>query len=122
MDLVLKGRGVRITDHIRETARHKLVKFDRVEPRVVRVELELISEDHPRPDGTKTVEASMRIPRHTFRASASGPDVEAALDGVVRRLERQVRDRRGRIRDRVLAGANRLKSSRSSSEAPGSTA
>ncbi|HEX9375014.1 MAG TPA: ribosome-associated translation inhibitor RaiA [Actinomycetota bacterium] len=122
MDLVLKGRGVRITDALRDTAEHKLGKLARVEPRATRVELELISEDHPRLDGTKTVEASLTLPRHTFRASASSREVESALDQVVQRLERQVKDRRGRIRRRVVAGANRLKSSRFGSEAPGSTA
>jgi ribosomal subunit interface protein len=112
MDLVLKGRGVRITDHLREVAQHKLDKLERLEPRATRMEIEIISEDFPTHDGTKTVDAALMVPRHTFRARAHGPKVEDALDLTVARLERQVRDRRGRIRRRVLAGANRLKSAR----------
>jgi ribosomal subunit interface protein len=105
MDLVLKGRGVRITDHLRELAQHKLDKLQRLEPRATRMEVEIISEDFPTHDGTKTVDAALMVPRHTFRAHANGAKVEDALDLIAARLERQVRDRRGRIRRRILAGA-----------------
>ena len=110
MDLVLKGRGLRITDQIREVTHHKLDKLSRMEPRAVRVEVEIISEDFPTHDGTKTVDAALQIPRHTFRAHAQSAKVEDALDLVAARLERQVRDRHGRLRNRILAGASRLKS------------
>jgi ribosomal subunit interface protein len=112
MDLVLKGRGLRITDQIREVTHHKLDKLSRMEPRAVRVEIEIISEDFPTQDGTKTIEAALEVPRHTFRAHAQGAKVEDALDLVAARLERQVRDRHGRLRQRIIAGASRLKSAR----------
>ena len=110
MDLVLKGRGVRITDHIREVTHHKLEKLSRLEPRAVRVEVEIVSEDFPTHDGTKSIDAALQVPRHTFRAHAEGAKVEDALDLVAARLERQVRDRHGRIRSRLMAGANQFKS------------
>ena len=116
MDLVLKGRGVRITEHIREVAGRKLERLSRLEPKAVRVEVEVISEHHPRPDGTKRLEGALAVPRHTFRARAEGPDVEVALDRLVDRLERMVRERRRRFRDRVMAGASRLKSGRAMPE------
>ena len=112
MDLVLKGRGLRITDEIREVTHHKLDKLSRMEPRAVRVEVEIISEDFPTHDGTKTVDAALEVPRHIFRAHAQGAKVEDALDLIAARLERQVRDRHGRIRSRIMARANRLKSLR----------
>jgi len=112
MDLVLKGRGLRITDQIREITHHKLDKLSRLEPRALRVEVEIVSEDFPTVDGTKTVDAALQVPRHTFRAHAQGPRVEDALDLIAARLERQVRDRHGRIRTRLLAGAARFKSTR----------
>jgi ribosomal subunit interface protein len=112
MDLVLKGRGVRITDHFREHAGRKLERLTRLEPKAVRLEVEVISEHHPRQDGTKRLEGTLAVPRRTFRATAEGPDVEVALDRLVDRLERMVRDHRKRLRDRVMAGASRLKSGR----------
>jgi ribosomal subunit interface protein len=111
MDLVLKGRGLRITDQIREITHHKLDKLSRLEPRAVRVEVEIVSEDFPTHDGTKSVDAALQVPRHTFRAHAQGERVEDALDLIAARLERQVRDRHGRIRSRLIAGASRFKSS-----------
>jgi ribosomal subunit interface protein len=121
MDLVLKGRGVQVTDQIRRTVSLKLAKLERFESHALRVEVELIAEQNPRQDGTKRLEAALETPRHTYRARAQARDVDGALDQLVERLERQIRDRRGRKRDRFLAGANRLKSPRTSPEGAGST-
>ncbi|MBI4259976.1 MAG: ribosome-associated translation inhibitor RaiA [Actinobacteria bacterium] len=119
MDLILKGRGVRVTDPVRRTASHKLAKLERLAPGVVRVEVTLSSERNPRLNGTKRIDAHMEMPRRTFRAHAEGPDVEVALDLLVERLERQVRDARGKRRNRILGGGNRLKSPRISPEGAG---
>src|SRR5437870_13512596 len=35
MDLVMKGRGIRITDQVRRTAEHKLAKIGRLDPKVL---------------------------------------------------------------------------------------
>ena len=70
MDLSFTGRGVRVTEDIRMTAERKLAPLERLEPRTTRIEVELINEHHPRPDGLKRVEAALRIPRKTFRAEA----------------------------------------------------
>src|SRR4029078_8979344 len=51
MDLHLNGRGMRITEHIREVADHKLSRLGRMEPKLVRVEGEVIAEPNPRPGG-----------------------------------------------------------------------
>src|SRR4029450_12528428 len=51
VDLVLKGRGVRITDRIRKVAEHKLEKLGRIDPRVTRLEVEII-ERNPRLGGS----------------------------------------------------------------------
>ncbi|HZP91101.1 MAG TPA: ribosome-associated translation inhibitor RaiA, partial [Actinomycetota bacterium] len=92
MDLVLKARGTRITDHVRNAARRKLSRLERLEPKVTRLELELISEKNPRLGGVRRVEAAFETPRRTFRASAEGSDVDSALDAIAEKLERQLRD------------------------------
>ena len=101
MDLTFTGRGVGVSDAVRETAEHKLAAISRLEPRVTRIDLEFISEHHPRLDGTTRVEAAVHVPRKTFRAEAEAVDVPTALDRVVERLERQIRDHHGRRRKRV---------------------
>jgi ribosomal subunit interface protein len=113
MDLVLSGRGTPITDRIRQVADHKLAGLARVEPRATRIAIEIIVEKNPRLRGTKHVEATLQIPRKTFRAKGEATDVESALDQVAERLERQVRDYHDRRRTRMVAGANRVKSANS---------
>ncbi|GIU99180.1 MAG: ribosomal subunit interface protein [Actinomycetota bacterium] len=110
MDLVLNGRGARITDRIREVARQKLSRLERMEPRVTRLQVEIISERNPRLGGAHRVEAAFDTPRRTFRAHADAPDVEAAFDVLVEKLERQIRDHREKRRAKLIAGATRVKS------------
>ena len=113
MDLVLNGRGTPITDKIRHAADHKLAGLARVEPRATRIAIQITAEKNPRLGGTKHVEATLEIPRKTFRAKGEASDVESALDQVAERLERQVRDYHDKKRTRLVSGANRLKSANS---------
>jgi putative sigma-54 modulation protein len=98
MELTFTGRDLQVTDEIRRTAEHKLTRLERMEPRTVRVDLEFIGEHHPRPDGLKRIEAAVFIPRKTFRAHAEADDVPSALDRVIEKLERQIRDHHGKRR------------------------
>ena len=116
MDLTFTGRGLGLTDAVRETAEHKLAAISRLEPRATRIDLEFISEHHPRIDGTTRVEAVVHVPRKTFRAEAEAADVPTALDRVVERLERQIRDHHGKRRKR-MARPDALDSTRPGSDA-----
>jgi ribosomal subunit interface protein len=98
MEMTFTGRGVAVTEEIREVAQHKLSSLERIEPRTVALDLELISEHHPKPDGAKRVEAALRIPRKTFFAEAEAEDVPTAIDRVREKLERQLRDHHGKKR------------------------
>jgi ribosomal subunit interface protein len=98
LDLVLKGRGVRITEHVRRAAEHKLARIQRL--RVRRLEVEIIGERNPRIDGRHRVEIAADTTNRVFRARGSGHDVDSALDQVVDRLERQISDYRGKMRGR----------------------
>jgi ribosomal subunit interface protein len=109
MELTFTGRGLPITDEVREAAHHKLDRLERIEPRVLRIDLEISSENHATHPGVKRVEAAMQVPRKTFRAEAEAPDVTAGLDGVAEKLERQLRDHHGRRRTRSLRRRRSLK-------------
>jgi ribosomal subunit interface protein len=112
MDLVVKGRRERVSGRSRERLERKLGRLARLDPRLERLELEVIREPSPRVNGGHRVEASCRSGRRTFRASASGPDVDAAILRVVARLERQISEDHQKRRSRMLVGANRVKSGR----------
>jgi ribosomal subunit interface protein len=110
MDLVVKGRGDRVSGQTRGRVERKLDRLSRLDGRIGRVEVEVIREPSPRVDGGHRVEASCRSSRRTFRASATGADVDSALDRAVERLERQIARDHDRRRSRMLDGANRIKS------------
>ena len=105
-----------MSDEIRTQAEHKLARLERLEPRLVRLELELVAEHHPSPtDGLKLIKASVRVPRRTFRAHAEAADVRTALDDVAEKLERQLRDHHGR---RLARWRGRVRFGRSSTAPP----
>jgi ribosomal subunit interface protein len=112
MEVILKGRGVRITDQIRRSAERKLGGLERIASDALRVEVAILDQRNPRLGGAHRVEAALETPRRTFRAAAEGPDVDGVLDRVAQRLERQVREHRKKRRARLLAGAGRVKSAR----------
>jgi ribosomal subunit interface protein len=111
MDLVLKGRGVRITEAFRETAAHKVAKLPKLDPNADRIEIEVIAERLNHGPATR-VEGSLHTPRKVFRAHADSRDMQEAFDMMVDRLGRQARDHRDKKRRSVIRGANRVKSAR----------
>ena len=104
MELALTGRGIHVTDEMRRWVDHKLEHLGRLEPRLTRLELEIIAEHHPRFDGKKRAEGAVSIPRKTFRAAAEAGDVRTAIDRLCERLERQLRDHHDRRRSLVHRG------------------
>jgi ribosomal subunit interface protein len=109
MEFVLIGRGEGVA-RLRQVTEHKLGRLERIEPRITRLEVEVISEKNPRRGGIHRVEAVAAAPRKSYRAHAEAKDVESALDAVAERLERQIRDHHERRRARRNAGAGRVKS------------
>jgi ribosomal subunit interface protein len=109
MEFTFKGRGLRITDEIREVSVHKLSRFARMEPRATLMEIEVIAQRNPRVSPFRVDGALMR-PRKTVRAHGEGPDVPTALDQLAERLERQVRDDHSRRRTRPPGKGNGLES------------
>ena len=116
MDLDVIGRGTRITDHLRQVAEHKLGRLERMEPKLTRLQIEVISEKNPRQGGIRRVEAVADTPRKTFRAHADAYEVESALDVIAEKLERQIRDHHKKRRARLIAGASRVKSAQATPE------
>jgi ribosomal subunit interface protein len=108
MELTYTGRGTKITAAMREAAEHKLAHLGRIEPRITRLDIEIIAESTPRQ--AKRLEGALAIPRKTFRAHGEGRDVPTALDELVERLERQIRDHHSKRRTRTTGRGNGLES------------
>jgi ribosomal subunit interface protein len=114
VDMVVKGKGDRVPVRTRDRVERKLQRLARLDARLHRIEVQVAREPSPRGDGGHHLHASARSARRTFRASATGTDFDIALDRLVQRLERQITEDQGKRRTRMLNGANRLKSRRTS--------
>ncbi len=110
MELVIKSRGEEVGGQTRAHVERKLAHLLRLDAALDYVEIELIREKRGRIGGGHRAEASCRSGRRTYRATASGKDVDRALDRLVGKLERQITDGRGRRRARLRSGAGRVKS------------
>jgi ribosomal subunit interface protein len=102
VELVVTGRNIAESDRYRSAVSAKLAELDRLNPDVVRYDVELSHELNPRQSksGQRVV-----ITSHgkgvTVRSEARGADLPAALDDAVGKLEGQLRrshDRRVRRR------------------------
>ena len=92
MQLHIKGKNLEVNDSIREYAERKLQKLDRRIHELTQVEIELAVERNPSIAESQVAEATVHLKGHTLRARESARDMKAAIDELVDKLVRQVRD------------------------------
>ena len=104
MDIVVKGRNVEVPDHFRQHVQEKLAPSERLDPRVIRVDVELSHEKNPRQSAKcQRVEITVRSKGPVIRAEACAETFYAALDAAVLKLEARLR--KSHDRRRVHHGA-----------------
>ena len=99
MDVVVKGRNVEVPEHFREHVQDKLAPAERLDSRVIRVDVELTHEKNPRQsDRCQRVEITCRSKGPVIRAEACADSFYAALDAAVLKLEARLRKAHDRRR------------------------
>ena len=99
MDIVVKGRNVEVPDHYREHVAGKLAPSERLDSRVIRIDVELMHEKNPRQsDRCQRVEITCFSKGPVIRAEAGAADFYAALDAAVLKLEARLRKAHDRRR------------------------
>jgi ribosomal subunit interface protein len=97
VDIVVKGRNVEVPEHFRERVQDKLAPAERLDGRVIRIDVELTHEKNPRQsERCQRVEMTWRTKGPVVRAEASAADFYAALDAAILKLEARLR----RLHDR----------------------
>jgi ribosomal subunit interface protein len=92
MDIVVKGRKAEVSDKFRQHATDKLTKVERLDHRILRLEVELCVEQNPRLAAVKDrVEITCRSKGPVIRAEAASTDPYAALDLALDKLEGRLR-------------------------------
>jgi putative sigma-54 modulation protein len=92
MQLRVKGKNLEVSESIRRYAERKLRKLDRRLHASTQVELELAVERNPAIADSQVAEATVRLKGRTLRAREQARDMKAAIDELVDKLVRQVRD------------------------------
>ena len=103
MDIVVKGRHAEIPERFRQQVAEKLAKVEKLDPKVISVDVELSRERNPRQsDLCERVELTVYSRGPVVRAEASAQDGYAALDAAYQKLEARLR--RSHDRRRVHHG------------------
>ncbi|MFI6320411.1 ribosome hibernation-promoting factor, HPF/YfiA family [Nonomuraea sp. NPDC050556] len=98
MDIIVKGRHTGVSDRFRDHVTTKLARIERLDNKLIRVDVEVSKERNPRlADQRERVELTIHSRGPAVRAEASADDRFAALDIALDKLEgrlRRIADRR----------------------------
>ena len=97
MQIRVKGRHFHVTPALREYATEKVERVEHIFDHIVRGEVELSVEKNPRIKDNQTAEVTLFTEGPVVRAHQSAPDMYAAIDLVVEKVERQVKRYKGRM-------------------------
>jgi putative sigma-54 modulation protein len=107
MQVTIKGKNTEVGSKLRERAEEKLAKVERLGSNILAMDVEFSKERNPRVPDAHRVEVTCQAGAHLIRAQASGPDPVTAVDGVLGRLERQIKKLKGRQHHRSHHGESR---------------
>ncbi|MFC5180076.1 ribosome hibernation-promoting factor, HPF/YfiA family [Actinomadura harenae] len=92
MDIIVRGRHTDVSDRFRQHVDTKLAKIERLNNRVIRVDVEVSQERNPRlADQRERVELTIRSRGPVIRAEAAADDRYGALDMALDKLESRLR-------------------------------
>ena len=98
MDIIVKGRHTGVSDRFRDQVATKLARIERLDNKLIRVDVEVSKERNPRiASQRERVELTIHSRGPAIRAEASADDRFAALDMALDKLEgrlRRLSDRR----------------------------
>jgi putative sigma-54 modulation protein len=96
MRLQVKGKNVEVTPSLRDYAERKLARLSKQLSEQTQVEVELSEQRNPSIAASHVAEATVFTKGPTLRAREASPDMKAAIDQLVEKLERQVKKYRDR--------------------------
>ncbi|HZB28855.1 MAG TPA: ribosome-associated translation inhibitor RaiA [Streptosporangiaceae bacterium] len=92
MDVIVKGRHTDVNDRFRRHVDNKLAKIEKLDHKVIRVDVEVSQERNPRQANRRErVELTIRSRGPVIRAEAAADDRYGALDLAVGKLESRLR-------------------------------
>lgn len=111
MEIVFKGRHTTVQERFRQHATVKLAKLEKLDQRVIRIDVEVSQEHNPRQNGRRErVELTITSRGPAIRAEAAADDRYAALDLALGKLDARLRRACDRRKARHASHAPSLRS------------
>ena len=99
VEVVVRGRNVEVPEHFRQLVTEKLARVERYDQKISRTDVELHHENNRRQNGScQHIEITCRTRGPVVRAEACAGDFYQALDLVIGKLERRLRQAADRRR------------------------
>jgi len=99
MDVVIRGKNVKVSESLRTAATEHLTKLDRFANGFARAEVDFSEERNPRIADNQRCEVLVHVKGHLLKAHASASEPFAALYAVCDKVEHQVK----RLKDKRVA-------------------
>jgi putative sigma-54 modulation protein len=99
MDVVIRGKNVKVSEPLRSAAEEHLAKLDRYANGFARAEVDFSEERNPRIAENQRCEVLVHVKGHLLKAHASASEPFAALSAVCDKVEHQVK----RLKDKRVA-------------------
>jgi putative sigma-54 modulation protein len=99
MDVVIRGKNVKVSESLRTAATEHLAKLDRFANGFARAEVDFSEERNPRIAENQRCEVLVHVKGHLLKAHASASEPFAALYAVCDKVEQQVK----RLKDKRVA-------------------
>ncbi|WP_344242845.1 ribosome hibernation-promoting factor, HPF/YfiA family [Actinocorallia libanotica] len=92
MDIIVRGRRTDVNDRFRRHVDTKLAKFEKLDSKIIQVDVEVSEERNPRQAGQRErVELTVRSKGPVIRAEAAADDRYGALDVALDKLDTRMR-------------------------------
>jgi putative sigma-54 modulation protein len=102
VDVVIRGKNVKVSESLRAAATEHLAKLDRFANGFARAEVDFSEERNPRIADNQRCEVLVHVKGHLLKAHASASEPFAALYAVCDKVEHQVK----RLKDKRVARAH----------------
>jgi putative sigma-54 modulation protein len=99
MDIRIKGRNIHVTEALKGYAHEKMSRLPHFLGDLIRAEVELSVEKNPRIENSQVAEVTIFTQGPVVRGKESAPDMYAAIDLVIDKIERQVKRYKSRNHD-----------------------
>lgn len=101
MDVVIRGKNVKVSEPLREAAQEHIAKLDRYANGFARAEVDFSEERNPRIAENQRCEVLVHVKGHLLKAHASATEPFAALYAVCDKVEHQVKRLKDKRVDRT---------------------